>query len=87
MAAISQKNHQYLKNQNDKSKYLWEVKYLGIFLEYPGVGDEDVDTHINTDVFYSDANKQWHVKYYHDNHVEGYDHNHFASESGDMVDI
>ena len=47
---ISQKYHQYLKTQNQQSKYLWEANYPGILLDYPGVGNEYFDTLIIKEV-------------------------------------
>ena len=63
------------------------MKFLGVLLEYPGVGNEDVDTCIITEVLYSDAKNQWHVKSDHATKVEGDDRNYFASEYEGVVDI
>ena len=66
---------------------MWEAKYLGILLQKPGVGNEDINTRIIKEVLFSDAKKQWHVKVDHATQVQGGDHNYFASESEDVVDI
>ena len=64
-----------------------EAKYLSILLEYPGVGNEYPNTRIITEVCYSDANKQWHIKYDHATQVEGGERKYFKSEYEDVVDI
>ena len=63
------------------------MKYIGILLEYPAVGNEYLDTHIITEVFYYSTKKQWYVKSDHATLVKGYDLNYSASESEDVVDI